>query len=40
MFDMFSMPGAVAADGKIVMDPNTIGGSAIPEFFDDMDFGN
>ena len=40
MFDMFSMPGAVAADGKIVMDPNTIGGSSIPEFFDDMDFGN
>lgn len=37
MFDMFSLPGAVTSDGKIVLDPNTIGGNTMPEFFDEMD---
>jgi hypothetical protein len=37
MFDMFSLPGAVTSDGKIVLDPNSIGGNTMPEFFDEMD---
>ena len=40
MFEMFSMPGAVSNDGRIVVDPNTIGGQTIPEFYDDIDLEN
>ena len=39
MFELFSMPGAVDNNGRIVLDPNTIGGPVMPEFYDDIDLG-
>ena len=40
LYEMFSMPGAISPDGKIIVDPNSIGGSTMPDFYDDMEFGN
>ena len=39
LYEMFSQPNAVSADGKIVIDPNTISGPTMPDYFDDMDLG-
>lgn len=40
LFEMFSMPNAISPDGKIVVDPNSIGGSFMPDFYDGMEFDN
>ena len=40
LFEMFSQPNAVTADGKIVHDPNAMLGPSMPEYFEDMDLGD
>ncbi len=40
LYDMFSMPESISSDGRIIIDPNTIGGNTMPDFYDNMDFGN
>lgn len=40
MYEAFSQPNAVSADGRIVIDPNTIGGQTMPDAFDDISFGD
>lgn len=39
MFEMFSQPGAVDKDGRLVENTAFIGGTSVPEYFDDLDFG-